>query len=118
MADLPWNRFIELPGDPRHNFELLCRELVRRHYEGRGPLLTRKQQPGVEFHLRLEHADQALGDPGRHWGWQCRWYEDNAFRADGRRLLAAQRKKIEEAIAKSAEHVRGLSDWSSGRARS
>jgi hypothetical protein len=111
MADLPWKRFIELPGDPRHNFELLCRELVRRHYEGRGPLLTRKQQPGVEFHLRLEHADPALGDAGRHWGWQCRWYEPDAFRADGSRLLAAQRKKIEEAIAKSAEHVPGLTDW-------
>jgi hypothetical protein len=111
MAELPWNRFLEIPGDPRHRFEVLCREVVRRHYEGLGPLLTRKQQPGVEFHLRLEHADPALGEVGRHWGWQCRWYEPDDFYSDDPRLLQPRRKKIEEAIAKSAEHVKGLTDW-------
>lgn len=111
MTDLPWNNFLAIAGDPRHNFEVLCRELVRRHYGGLGSLLTRKQQPGVEFHLRLERPDDALGEANRHWGWQCRWYEPDAFWSDGSRLKEAQRKKIVEAIEKTAVHVPGLSDW-------
>lgn len=111
MPGLPWDRFLELPGDSRRNFEVLCREVIRRNYGSLGSLRTRKQQPGVEFHLRLENSSPALGEVGRHWGWQCRWYEPDAFYKDKSRLRKDQRDKIEEAIKKSAEHVEGLTDW-------
>jgi hypothetical protein len=111
MPDLPWDKFRELRGDPRRNFEVLCYEAIRRNYGSLGPLLSRKQQPGVEFHLRLERPSPALGEVGQHWGWQCRWYEPDVFYKDGSRLREAQRRKIEEAIEKSAEHVDGLTDW-------
>ena len=90
---------------------MLCREVIRRNYGSLGSLRTRKQQPGVEFHLRLDDPTPALGEVGRHWGWQCRWYEPDAFYKDKSRLRKDQRNKIEEAIEKSAEHVEGLSDW-------
>lgn len=108
--NLAWDSFCELPGDRRRNWELLCREVVRRHYERYGPLLTRKQQPGVEFHLKVEHAGSELGDSGRHWGWQCKWFDAAAFRTDGN-LRTDQRSSIEKAIDKSAAHVPTLTDW-------
>lgn len=111
MPDLAWQRFRELGDDPRRNWELLCREVVRRNYEAFGRLLTQKQQPGVEFYLPIERPGCELGEPGRCWGWQCRWYEADAFHKGERRLTAAQRQKIEEAIKKSAKHVEGLTDW-------
>ena len=111
VSDLPWDKFLKLVGDPRRNWEVLCREVIRRHYERHGPLLTQKQQPGVEFHLTVVHGNGALGETGRHWGWQCRWYESNDFWARERRLRSKQREDIEAAIAKSAEQVHGLSDW-------
>jgi hypothetical protein len=107
---LEWSNFLQLPGDPRRNWELLCREVVRRHYERFGPLRTRKQQPGVEFHIALERPDCELGEVGRRWGWQCRWFDGDALRADGG-LRADQRRSIEAAIVKSADHVDGLTDW-------
>jgi len=89
---------------------VLGREVVRRHYEQYGPLLTRKQQPGVEYHLKVERASPELGEPGRHWGWQARWYEPDDFWQSGR-LRQDQRREIEAAIEKTAEHVKGLTDW-------
>ena len=108
--NLPWEKFTELPGDGRRNWELLCREVVRRQYEEYGPMLTRKQQPGVEFHLKVQRGGSELGEPGRHWGWQCKWFERDAFRANGR-LRVDQRSSIEKAIAKSAESLPTLTDW-------
>lgn len=110
MSALPWDPFEKLPGASHRNWEVLCRELIRRHYERFGPLKTRKNQPGVEFHLEVERDGSSLGEPGRHWGWQCRWYEGDSLRSGGN-LRADQRRGIEEAIAKSAEHVNGLTDW-------
>ena len=110
MPLLEWSNFQRLPGDPRRNWELLCREVVRRHYERFGPMRTRKQQPGVEFHIALERSDCELGEVGRHWGWQCKWYDRDAFKRDGT-LRVDQRRSIEAAIEKSAAHVDGLTDW-------
>jgi hypothetical protein len=111
VTDLPWDKFIVLPGDPRRNWEILTREVIRRHYERYGSLLTRKQQPGVEFHLRLTRPGSDLGDSDRHWGWQCRWYEPDDFWSKERRLRADQRRAIEAAIEQSARHLPDLTDW-------
>lgn len=63
-------------------------------------------QPGVEFHLRLDH-DCDLGGAGRWWGWQCRWYG----LPSGTQLGNNRRQAIIDAIAKSETHLPGLTDW-------
>ena len=106
MPDLNWDSFVSLPGAPEKNFEQLCRILVRRSYGRFGTFRARAQQPGVEFHLRVQ-SPCALGDPGRWYGWQCRWYD----LPTGRPLLGTRRKKIEEAITKTEQQLPGLTDW-------
>lgn len=111
MPDLPWDKFLALPGDPRKNWELLCREVIRRQYERYGALITRKQQPGVEFHISVNQSGGVLGDQGRHWGWQCKYFDVDDSWADGSRLKANRRLQIESSIEKSVSHVPGLTDW-------
>ena len=106
MPDLNWDSFLKLPGAPENNFEQLCRILVRRSYARFGTFRARAQQPGVEFHLKLDTAC-TLGDPGRWYGWQCRWY----VLASGRPLGSTRRKKIEEAITTTEQELPGLTDW-------
>ena len=106
MPDLNWDSFLKLPGAPENNFEQLCRILVHRSYGRFGTLRARAQQPGVEFHLKLDTAC-TLGDSGRWYGWQCRWYG----LASGRPLRSTRRKKIEEAITKTEQELPGLTDW-------
>jgi hypothetical protein len=103
---LNWDAFAALEGDPKHNFELLCRALVQRNYGRFGRLRSKRQQPGVEFHMRLE-ADCDLGAAGRWFGWQCRWYD----LPQTRKLGVKRRAEIEDAIAKTKEHVPGLTDF-------
>jgi len=103
---LAWDRFEELAGGPERNFELLWRGVVQRTWGRYGTLRSVRQQPGVEFHLRIE-IDCDLGDRGRWFGWQCRWYElrqDNTFRAD-------QRRSIEKSIRKTITHLPDLTDY-------
>lgn len=103
---LDWAAFERLDGAPDRNFELLCRALVARNYGGCGQIRSKRQQPGVEFHMRLDR-DCELGDAGRWYGWQCRWYDlraDNSFRS-------TQRHDIEEALKKAHEHVPDLTDF-------
>ena len=103
---LNWAAFETLDGARERNFEILCRAIVQRNYGRYGQLRSTRQQPGVEFHLRL-HTDCELGETGRWYGWQCRWYElraDNTFRAN-------QRESIEDAIAKAERHIPGLTDF-------
>ena len=106
MPDLNWDSFLKLAGAPENNFEQLCRILVRRSYGRFGTFRARAQQPGVEFHLKLNTAC-TLGDPGRWYGWQCRWYG----LASGRPLGSTRRKKIEEAITTTEQELPGLTDW-------
>ena len=106
MPDLNWDPFLNLSGAPEDNFEQLCRILVRRSYGRFGTFRALAQQPGVEFHLKL-HTASTLGDPGRWYGWQCRWYG----LARGRPLGSTRRKKIEEAIATTEKELPGLTDW-------
>lgn len=107
MPGLNWNAFSGLPGSVERNFELLCRGIIRHNYGSYGVLCALKNQPGVEFHLKLERRSDALGAPGRWWGWQCRWYDLPANGALG----TTRRRQIEEAIRNTEEHVPGITDW-------
>ncbi|MBI3412121.1 MAG: hypothetical protein HY040_27635 [Planctomycetes bacterium] len=106
MPAVNWNVFEKLPGAPDRNFETLCRALVRRHYGRFGDFRALANQPGVEFHLKL-HSDCSLGESGRWYGWQCRWYDHPR----GRALGSARRTKIAGAMAKSEAVLPGLTDW-------
>ncbi|GAA3399342.1 NACHT domain-containing protein [Cryptosporangium minutisporangium] len=95
-----------LPGAADRNFEALTRAIVSRRYGRLGPLRERRNQPGVEFYLRVEHSG-VLGDPGRVWGWSCKWFELNAKHE----LSGGQRKLIEESVEKAVKYVDGLTDF-------
>ena len=75
MPALNWDIFTGLPGSTETNFELLCRGIVRQNFGSFGVFRALANQPGVEFHLKLDKRCDALGDPGRWWGWQCKWYD-------------------------------------------
>jgi hypothetical protein len=107
MPVLNWNAFASLPGSTDTNFELLCRGIVRHNYGIYGVLRALANQPGVEFHLKLDRRSDALGDPERWWGWQCKWYELPSSGALG----STRRAKIEEGIRKTEAHVPGITDW-------
>lgn len=107
MPTLDWSRFEALGEAPTASWESLCREAVRRTYGHLGVLKSLSQQPGVEFHLKLEQDSQALGSPGRWWGWQCRWYD----LAAGRALGTTRRAKIKKALEKSRDELPELTDW-------
>jgi hypothetical protein len=106
MSALNWERFEGLPGATTSNFETLCRAIIHRHYAQFGDFRALANQPGVEFHLKLT-APCALGNAGRWYGWQCRWYG----LASGSAIGTTRRRKIEEAIALTEEHLPGLTDW-------
>lgn len=80
---------------------------MRRSLGALGRLRYVAQQPGVEFHLELERPSNVLGQPGRWWGWQCRWYDI----APGRRLGSTRQERIESAIRKAERHVPNMTDW-------
>lgn len=101
-----WSGFEKLPGGQQHNFESLCRSLIRLHYARYGLFAALAQQPGVEFHLRVD-SDCALGSKGEWFGWQCRWYDLPSGRAIG----GARRKKIAEALGKTGKVLPDLTDW-------
>lgn len=106
MPPLDWLAFTQLTGAATRNWELLCRELIRRSYGRYGTLRSVAQQPGVEFHLELAETCD-LGEPPRWWGWQCRWYELPA----GTQIGTARRQKIEKAIATTEKVLPQVTDW-------
>ena len=103
---LSWDAFAALEGGPNHNLELLCRGIVQRNYGRFGQLRSRRNQPGIEFHLKLE-ADCDLGEAGRWFGWQCRWYDLPKDHSLG----VIRRKEILESIDKAKADVNGLTDF-------
>lgn len=107
MPALNWDIFTGLPGSAEKNFELLCRGIVRQNFGSYGAFRALANQPGVEFHLKLDKHCVALGDLGRWWGWQCKWYD---LAANGS-LGSARRTKIEEGLRKTEEHLPDLTDW-------
>jgi len=106
MPSLNWEAFAKLPGSLESNFEMLCRVLIRRHYAQYGEFAALAVQPGVEFHLKLERKC-SLGNPGRWYGWQCRWYD----LPGGRALGATRKKKIVKAIKTTERVLPDLTDW-------
>lgn len=106
MSSVNWDVFASLPGSAEHNFEMLCRALVRRHYGQYGQFRALANQPGVEFHLNLQ-SDCVLGKPGRWYGWQCRWYD----LPSGRALGTTRRAKIAKALKTTQKEVSGVTDW-------
>lgn len=106
MPGLDWEAFANSSGDPKRNWELLCRGLIDRNYGRYGRLRSLRQQPGVEFHLLLEE-ECGLGEPGRWWGWQCRWYDLPKDKSLGQQ----RRAEILKAINTTERHLQGLTDW-------
>jgi hypothetical protein len=96
----------KLPGAVDKNFEALTRTVVARRYGRLGTMRERRNQPGVEFYLRVEYPGP-LGDPGRVWGWSCKWFTLNSKNE----FTSAQRKLIEDSVDMAAKHVNGLTDF-------
>lgn len=99
-------RLQDLPGAADQNFEALTRAMVSRRYGALGALRERRNQPGVEFHVRVEHHGE-LGEPGRVWGWSCKWFilgHDN-------QLSNGQRMQITDSVDKAIKYVDGLTDF-------
>lgn len=107
MTELDWSRFEELPGSQTVNFELLWRGAVRHTYGKYGTFHARTQQPGVEFHLKLD-KDCSLGDAGRWFGWQTKWW--SGLQA-GRPIGAPRKRDVEDSLEKTKNHLPGLTDW-------
>lgn len=107
MPALNWDIFTGLPGSAEKNFELLCRGIVRQNFGSFGVFRALANQPGVEFHLKLDKRCDPLGDPGRWWGWQCKWYD----LAPNGTLGATRRAKIKEGLRKTGAHLPELTDW-------
>jgi hypothetical protein len=80
---------------------------MRLHFGSLGEFRARKNQPGVEFHLKLARQCTTLGTPPRWWGWQCKFYE----RDNNGNLYAGGRKKIKSSLQKTKEHLPDLTDW-------
>lgn len=106
MPVLNWTVFENLPGSLTYNFEMLCRAIIRRQYGQYGNFRALANQPGVEFHLKLE-TGCALGEPGRWYGWQCRWYD----LPSGTDIGAARRSHIKAAIETTERVLPELTDW-------
>jgi len=106
MPDVNWETFRALPGSDNDNFEMLCRALVIRNYAQFGRFAARAAQPGIEFHVNVNRAC-SLGEVGRWWGWQCRWYD----LPGGTRIGTARRRKIVEAIRKTQGILPEMTDW-------
>ncbi|WP_024801657.1 hypothetical protein [Nocardia sp. BMG51109] len=106
MTGLNWERFERLPGDSRANFELLWRGAIWLNYSRFGIFRARAQQPGVEFHLKLER-DCSLGDAGQWFGWQTKWWEIGS----GTQIGATRRRDVEDSQAKTKTHLPDLTNW-------
>ncbi|MDG5808550.1 hypothetical protein P9869_39080 [Streptomyces ossamyceticus] len=107
MTPLDWDKFTALPGSPRDNFELLCRGAVTHAYARYGNFIALAQQPGVEFHLDIDQPDCPLGQPGRCFGWQTKWWDIQPGRAIG----VGRRSDVEDSLRKAENHFPGITDF-------
>ena len=104
---LDWQRFKELTGNDSENLQKLCRSIVRRKFGQFGPLIERKNQPGVEFYIRLDLDCPELGHSGDKVGWQCKWFE---LQANGK-LTSSAKGKILHSLNITNTHIEGLNRW-------
>lgn len=105
MPALDWSRFEDLPGDQAANFELLWRGAVRHTFGKYGTFQARTQQPGVEFHLKLDRSC-ALGNAGQWFGWQTKWWPQ----VNGA-IGSTRKRDVEDSLDKTEAHLPGLTDW-------
>ncbi len=107
---LNWDLFNQLEGDSRNNFENLWHQAVYLNYSAYGSVRHLKNQPGVEFHLKLERdCFPQLGEAGRHWGWQCKYFQEVTEK--GKKLTPTQKKQITDSLEATVKHVLGITDW-------
>ncbi|MFK4189214.1 NACHT domain-containing protein [Streptomyces sparsogenes] len=107
MTLLDWEKFAALPGSRRDNFELLCRGAVTHAYARYGRFIALAQQPGVEFHLDIDQPGCPLGEPGRCFGWQTKWWDIQPGRAIG----VGRRGDVEDSLRKTEKHFPGITDF-------
>ena len=107
LPALNWELFEQSPGASTRNWEYLCRSAVVRNFGSLGSFRAVANQPGVEFHLKINRPSDRLGDPGRWWGWQCRWYG----LAPGTQIGQTRRRAIEDAIRRTEQYVPEATDW-------
>jgi hypothetical protein len=104
---LDWEKFKSLSGLDANNFEKLCRSIVRRRFGRFGPLVERKNQPGVEYFIELNQDCSELGVIGDKVGWQCKWFDR---RANGE-LTASSRAQVTHSLETTDRHVSDLVRW-------
>ncbi|MBK8972112.1 MAG: hypothetical protein IPM37_12325 [Hahellaceae bacterium] len=104
---LDWQKFRSLAGQDAANFEKLCRAIVRRRYGCFGPLIGRKNQPGVEYYITLSKDCPDIGYAGEKIGWQCKWFET---KSNGE-LTSGSRSNIQHSLAKTIDHLPDLNRW-------
>ena len=107
MPGLNWTVFEGLTGAADHNFEMLCRAIVRRHFASKGTFRALNNQAGVEFDLHLAEDCLGLGKAGEWFGWQCKWFDIQS----GVNLRKSQREQIEHSIKKTEEHFPEITHW-------
>ncbi|MFE0181229.1 NACHT domain-containing protein [Streptomyces olivaceus] len=107
MTGLDWEKFTTLPGSRRDNFELLCRGAVTHAYARYGRFIALAQQPGVEFHLDIDQPACPLGEPGRCFGWQTKWWDIPSGRAIG----ATRRADVEDSLKKTEKYFPDITDF-------
>lgn len=105
---LNWDGFTDLPGDPRVNFELLWRSAVHRNYAKFGTFTAYVQQAGVEFHLEIEKPGCPLGEVGRVFGWQTKWF---GRLAPSTALSDSRKRQIVKSITATQKHWPEITDW-------
>src|SRR5208337_3092066 len=106
MPSLDWTTFNSLPGSSSKNFENLCRGLMQLHYGRFGQFKALSNQPGVEFHIKLNKSCP-LGDSPQWFGWQCKFHR----RTSSGDLTSASRKDIESSLHTTEKSLPGITDW-------
>ena len=104
---LDWEKFKKLTGSDSDNFQKLCRSIVRRRFGQCGPLIERRNQPGVEFYIRLNRDCSELGSSGEQVGWQCKWFQ---IRED-KRLTSSQKRQIKDSLGTTNTHLGDINRW-------
>ncbi|WP_444926939.1 hypothetical protein ACJJI4_02490 [Microbulbifer sp. TRSA002] len=104
---LNWDRFNTLPGADTDNFEKLCRGVIRRNFGSLGPLHELKNQPGVEFYIKLNNDHPRLAKRNETVGWQNKWF---GYTARGE-LTATAKQQIIHSLDKTKEHVSQINHW-------
>lgn len=102
-----WNAFEFKSDDKYRDFEALCRSLVRLAFGGVSEFTGYKNQAGVEFFVKLQRDDPALGQKGSCVGWQCKY-----FRLGRRaKLCKSELEQIRDSYNKTRRHFPEIETW-------